>query len=125
MLCRVMKRQESTVVKNILKACFSHGDYTLTLDDGGVWVVAEEDDKIVGACSLVIQQRYTYLSDLCTLPEYRNRGLAKGLVQYAMKLAYHNTKEMWMMCHNPYSIKIATSLGFKKENEVFIKNLHE
>lgn len=120
---RFMKSTERKAVQEVLKKAFSHGDYDL---NGSIWLVAEVDKKIVGACSLTIQQRMTYLSDLGTLPAYRQQGIATKLVERSLTVAKENTKEMWVICTNPYSLKIIKRLGFKQENPVaptFIKKL--
>lgn len=117
---RFMRKEDRTAVRYILKTAFTHGDHNL---GDCLWLVAEHNGQIVGACSLTIQQKMTYLSDLGTLSAYRQQGVGTKLVEFALKVSKENTKELWAICTNPFSIKIVERLGFQKKEFIYTKVL--
>ena len=60
-------------------------------------IVAEEDEKIVSTCTCVIipnlthnQRPYSYIENVVTDIDYRNRGLATACLNYAKEIALNN-----------------------------------
>lgn len=54
-------------------------------------IVAEnEDSEYVAYCGLWYDEKtdYVYVEPVCTVPEYRNKGLAKAVLKEALKRAY-------------------------------------
>jgi ribosomal protein S18 acetylase RimI-like enzyme len=83
---------------------------------GFVW---EEDGKIVGNTSLVMQvhrgRKVAMIANVATHPNHRRRGIGRALTEGAMLAARRKgAKELWLQVRgdNATAIKIYTGLGF-------------
>ncbi len=94
-------------------------------DVAGIWV-AEEDGKIVGFVasdgnwfSKREGKVVGALHELAILPEYRNRGIGKALVEKALKYFKGrglDTVELWVGDKNQQAINFYKKLGFKEKD---------
>ena len=88
-------------------------------DDNHHIIVAEEDNKIISSCVIVIipnlthhQQAYAVIENVVTDENYRNKGYASSVLNYAKTIAIQN---------NCYKIMLMT--GSKKDSTLnFYRN---
>lgn len=63
-------------------------------DEGRKMFAYFDDDKIVGFCHIVFwRENEATLNDLCVLPEYRHKGIAKKLLYHSFNCARKNGAE--------------------------------
>jgi diamine N-acetyltransferase len=82
------KTFENTNLKNYLKNCFNHSYKSYLF-------VAEDKEKIIGLIKLNIemiesffyQNRILYIDDIYVSQNYRKQGIAKKLIEIAVKIA--------------------------------------
>ncbi|HCO39572.1 MAG TPA: N-acetyltransferase [Aquificaceae bacterium] len=94
-------------------------------DVAGIWV-AEEDGKIVGFVasdgnwfSKREGKVVGAIHELVILPEYRNKGIGKALVQKAIeyfKSRGLDTAELWVGDKNTQALEFYKSLGFEEKD---------
>ncbi len=94
-------------------------------DVAGIWV-AEEEGKIVGFIasdgnwfSKREGKVVGAIHELVILPEYRNKGIGKALVQKAIeyfKSRGLDTAELWVGDKNTQALEFYKSLGFEEKN---------
>jgi len=94
-------------------------------DVAGIWV-AEEDGKIVGFIasdgnwfSKREGKVVGAIHELVILPEYRNKGIGKALVQKAIeyfKSRGLDTAELWVGDKNTQALEFYKSLGFEERD---------
>jgi len=94
-------------------------------DVAGIWV-AEEDGKIVGFVasdgnwfSKREGKVVGAIHELVILPEYRNKGIGKALVQKAIeyfKSRGLDTAELWVGDKNTQALEFYKSLGFEERD---------
>lgn len=103
---------------------FSYGDiisfYKFCLDEGfPQFYVVDDDDRCVGWCDIVArdgQKRTAGYIGLGLLPEYRDRGIGRRLILYAMDRAREaGFTELRLDCRlsNKRAIHLYKSIGFR------------
>lgn len=92
--------------------------------------VAEDADKIVGVIMSGHDGRRGYIYHLAVLPNYRNRGIAKKLVDYAMKaLDREGINKVGLVAFekNEAGNRFWENIGFVVRDDLVYrnKNIHE
>ncbi len=117
-------------VLNIERQCFSNPwlpnmfEALFQMNPEGFYV-ALLDDKIVGYSVVLIEQssmyrprkRTAHLLNLAVHPQFRNRGVGKGLIDYIMSAAKtDDVKEIYLEVRtsNGDALAFYTKLGFKR-----------
>lgn len=90
MLIKRMEKEDIDGVFNIENECFSHPwskeDLEKQLDlDTSVFLVAKENNDIVGYMGVQIFSGEGYVTNVATLPEFRRMGVARALIQEVLK----------------------------------------
>lgn len=76
-----------------------------------IWYVSQ-NGGVKGFAALFDNGKYYFLDNLYVLPEFRNSGTAKEIVQ---QMVLDNTdKPIRCIANNPYALKIFQQLGFKE-----------
>lgn len=78
-----------------------------------VWYLSTYKHNILGFAALFDNGKYYFLDNLYVLPEYRNTGTAREIVQEIV--SDHADKPIKLIANNPYAIKIFGSLGFVED----------
>lgn len=98
----------------------------LQRSERGLYVVAEQDHKIVGH-ALLDPMPLAANSHVCTLtivvyPAWQGRGIGKQLLAHAIRWAQNNRHiekiELMVRAGNERAIKLYRSLGFKEEGRI-------
>ncbi len=95
-------------------------------DVAGIWVAEDEDGKIVGFVasdgnwfSKREGKVVGALHELVVLPEYRNKGIGRALIEKALeyfKSRGLDTAELWVGDQNTQAIEFYKKLGFEEKD---------
>ena len=77
-----------------------------------VWYLSICRNEVLGFASLFDNGKYYFLDNLYVIPEAREQGIAKEIVQEIM--TYFTDRPIKCIANNPYALKIFHSNGFKE-----------
>lgn len=116
-LIKRMEKEDIDGVFNIENECFSHPwskeDLEKQLDlDTSVFLVAKENNDIVGYMGVQIFSGEGYVTNVATLPEFRRMGVARALIQEVLK---HEMEFLTLEVResNTPAINLYAKFGFK------------
>lgn len=75
-----------------------------------VWYISMYKNTVLGFAALFDNGKYYFLDNLYVLPEFRNDGTAKEILEEIV--SDHTDKPIKCVANNPYALKILYSLGF-------------
>ncbi len=92
MIIRRMKPEDAAEAAQIEKEVFSipwseKSFRDAVLNNGNIYVAAEENDKIVGYAGAWGVFGEADITNVCVAPEYRRRGIAEKMLQFLIKEA--------------------------------------
>ena len=95
-----------------LITCFGRTDPTIY--SGGVtYYLCINQDEPVSQADIYSTDKYTFLYNVCTIPQYRRRGLGRTLLQFLLK---DLKKDTWITLQvspqNEAAVKLYSDLGF-------------
>lgn len=116
---RILRKEDVKATFEVLKKSFqrvtaSEESFSHSMS---VIFVAELDGKIVGTVSVTVTALFSYIDDLAVLPEYRQQGIARKLMEAAVRVGEENSREIYGVCASQYSARIFKRLGFKHEQQ--------
>lgn len=89
-------------------------------------LVAVCENKIVGACNIVIDKKYNELKAIYILPEYQRLGIGRRFWQRAMKFFDPNKNIIVELAdYNIKALSFYKSLGFVDTGERFKQEIHQ
>jgi glucosamine-phosphate N-acetyltransferase len=99
-------------------------------NNGSEIYVIEKDDKIVASLTILFEQKIHnnlrlvgHIEDVCVLPEYRGKGYAKELINYAINICKIKYCYKTLLSCNDEYIEFYKAFGFiRKGNELTIYN---
>ena len=87
----------------------------------GLWIGAWDEDRLVGVILANDDGRKGWLNRLAVHPDYRQRGIGRGLVEAAEARLRERGRGILAVLiddDNPNSMDVFTHLGYKKEEKI-------
>lgn len=116
-MIRIFKSDsQDDVFYSIMGRYFASLDIAKELDrqlynkSNSVWYISMYKNTVLGFAALYDNGKYYFLDNLYVLPEFRNDGTAKEIVEEIV--SDHKDKPIKCVANNPYALKILYSLGF-------------
>ena len=115
-----MRPDQLGAVKELLELCFGAAAWSMDslrsqLDKpGSLCLVAAEDNRIVGYLAFEQVLDEGSIVEVAVHPDYRRRGIARGMIQYA--LSDHSLKEIFLEVResNAPAIGLYERFGFER-----------
>lgn len=115
---RLAKAQDISDIYKVETACFSrpwsfvslYAD--LTTNESARYIVAEDDDKIIGYCSMHTVMDEGHIMNVAVLPSHRRNGVGEGLLQTLFALAGHKSYTLEVRMSNFGAVCLYERLGF-------------
>lgn len=105
--------QISNMLNNYNKLDIIHNSATIINLNVKYFVEIDFPGRVVACVALQDEHTHYCIRHVCVLPEYRNMGIAKKLIQTALTNARKGNIFMTIREENTPSLKMAASLGFK------------
>lgn len=89
------------------------------------FLTAKDNDKIVGVCRCVIQEKYNKVESLYVLPEFQGEGIGKLLLNEAFKFFdVTNDIVVHVAVYNTQAIRFYEKFGFVDTGKRFTEERH-
>jgi ribosomal protein S18 acetylase RimI-like enzyme len=98
-------------ISKLMTDCFGIKKYKPDIDDK-IWIFAKKKNKIIGFLTL---DNNNVIWNVCISKYYRNKGIAKNVIQSAIKQSCPDNPRLLVDQHNKFYnklIKLYTSIGF-------------
>ncbi len=98
-----------------IEKILNKGDVLVYMDEGCIqgWIVLYCNDFVT---------KYAYIAGLHVLSEYRNRGCASLLLEYAITICKNRQfNVLGLYCNNPIAINLYNKLGFREIKKESVK----
>ena len=95
----------------------------ITLQNSKIYVI-EKDGLIVSTLKIIIEQKLhnnfacvAHIEDVVTYPDYRGKGYASQLIEYAKNIGIENNCYKIVLCCNDNNISYYEKCGFIQKGE--------